>query len=154
MVTLERLTLGTAPDSWGVWFPSDPRQVDWQQYLDEIAQAGYVWTELGPSGFLPQDPAQLRDELDAHGLQLCGGTIFAGLHRGADDAVEACSQSSSPCSGSLPSARNRPSMMSLSAFWDCGDSRAARTSIDCTLSFRRTMAAFKAAPSTSAGSSS
>jgi inosose dehydratase len=93
MVTLERLTLGTAPDSWGVWFPSDPRQVDWQQYLDEIAQAGYVWTELGPSGFLPQDPAQLRDELDAHGLQLCGGTIFAGLHRGADaldDAVEAC----------------------------------------------------------------
>ncbi|GAA1257108.1 sugar phosphate isomerase/epimerase [Pseudonocardia aurantiaca] len=95
MVTLERLTLGTAPDSWGVWFPSDPRQVDWQQYLDEIAQAGYVWTELGPSGFLPQDPAQLRDELDARGLQLCGGTIFAGLHRGADaldGAVEACSR--------------------------------------------------------------
>jgi inosose dehydratase len=78
-----------------VWFPSDPRQVDWQQYLDEIAQAGYCWTELGPSGFLPQDPAQLRDELDARGLQVCGGTIFAGLHRGGDaldEAIEACSR--------------------------------------------------------------
>jgi inosose dehydratase len=95
MVTLERLTLGTAPDSWGVWFPSDPHQVGWQQYLDEIAQAGYVWTELGPSGFLPQDPARLRDELDSRGLRLCGGTIFAGLHRGAEaleEAIEACSR--------------------------------------------------------------
>jgi inosose dehydratase len=97
MAVLDRLTLGTAPDSWGVWFPSDPHQVGWQQYLDEIAQAGYLWTELGPSGFLPQDPAQLRDELDARGLQLCGGTIFAGLHRGAEaleEAVEACSRES------------------------------------------------------------
>jgi inosose dehydratase len=97
MAALDRLTLGTAPDSWGVWFPSDPKQVGWQQYLDEIAQAGYLWTELGPSGFLPQDPAQLRDELAARGLQVCGGTIFAGLHRGAealDEAIEACSRES------------------------------------------------------------
>jgi inosose dehydratase len=94
MAALDGLTLGTAPDSWGVWFADDPRQVSWTQYLDEIARAGYLWTELGPSGFLPQDPAQLRDELGARGLQLCGGTIFAGLHRGADaleEAVEACS---------------------------------------------------------------
>jgi inosose dehydratase len=97
MATLDRLTLGTAPDSWGVWFPSDPHQVGWRQYLDEIARAGYLWTELGPSGFLPQDPARLRDELDARGLRLSGGTIFAGLHRGAealDEAVEACSRES------------------------------------------------------------
>lgn len=97
MASLEKLTLGTAPDSWGVWFPSDPHQVGWKQYLDEIAQAGYSWTELGPSGFLPQDPAQLRDELLARSLQLCGGTIFAGLHRGAeavDDAIAACSKES------------------------------------------------------------
>jgi inosose dehydratase len=97
MGNLDRLTLGTAPDSWGVWFPSDPKQVGWQQYLDEIAQAGYLWTELGPSGFLPQDPAQLRDELGARGLHLSGGTIFAGLHRGAealDEAIEACGRES------------------------------------------------------------
>jgi len=64
---LSRLTLGTAPDSWGVWFPEDAHQVTWRQYLDELPQAGYVWTELGPQGFLPQDPAQLRTSSSAAG---------------------------------------------------------------------------------------
>jgi inosose dehydratase len=86
---LSRLRLGTAPDSWGVWFPEDPHQVTWTQYLDEVAKAGYTWTELGPSGFLPQDPERLRDELDRRGLRVCGGTVFAGLHRGADALKEA-----------------------------------------------------------------
>jgi inosose dehydratase len=81
---LSRLRLGTAPDSWGVWFSEDPDQVTWRQYLDEVPRAGYVYTELGPSGFLPRDPARLRDELDRRGLTVCGGTVFAGLHRGAD----------------------------------------------------------------------
>jgi inosose dehydratase len=81
---LSRLILGTAPDSWGVWFPEDPHQVTWRQYLDELPRAGYVWTELGPQGFLPQDPAQLRDELDQRGLKVCGGTVFAGLHKGKE----------------------------------------------------------------------
>src|SRR3712207_8536640 len=36
----------------------------------------------GPQGFLPQDPAQLRDELAARGLSVCGGTVFAALHQG------------------------------------------------------------------------
>ena len=67
-----------------MWFPEDAHQVGWKQYLDEVATAGYVWTELGPQGFLPQDPAQLRDELAARGLQVCGGTVFAGLHKGAE----------------------------------------------------------------------
>jgi inosose dehydratase len=86
---LSRLRLGTAPDSWGVWFPEDPHQVTWQQYLDELPKAGYVWTELGPQGFLPQDPARLRDELDRRGLKVCGGTVFAGLHRGAEALKQA-----------------------------------------------------------------
>jgi inosose dehydratase len=81
---LSRLTLGTAPDSWGVWFAQDPHQVGWQQYLDEVAAAGYLFTELGPQGFLPQDPARLRDELAARGLAVCGGTVFAGLHKGKE----------------------------------------------------------------------
>src|SRR5664279_1332181 len=79
---LARLRLGTAPDSWGVWFASDPHQVSWDVYLDEIARAGYVYTELGPQGFMPQDPEQLKDELAARGLTVCGGTVFAGLHKG------------------------------------------------------------------------
>jgi inosose dehydratase len=82
--SLSRLTLGTAPDSWGVWFPEDAHQVTWRQYLDELPQAGYLWTELGPQGFLPQDPAQLRDELEQRGLKVCGGTVFASLHQGKE----------------------------------------------------------------------
>ena len=53
---VSKLLLGTAPDSWGVWFPTDPQQVTWNTYLDEVANAGYVWTELGPQGFLPAGP--------------------------------------------------------------------------------------------------
>jgi inosose dehydratase len=86
---LSRLRLGTAPDSWGVWFASDPFQVSWQVYLDEIARAGYVFTELGPQGFMPQDPERLKDELAARGLTCCGGTVFAGLHQGKDALADA-----------------------------------------------------------------
>lgn len=89
----DRLRLGTAPDSWGVWFPDDPRQVPWQQFLDEAAGSGYEWVELGPYGYLPTDADQLSDELAKRGLRLSGGAVFAGLHRGADalrQAVEEC----------------------------------------------------------------
>ena len=79
---VSKLVVGTAPDSWGVWFPEDARQVSWKQYLDDVARAGYVWTELGPQGFLPQDAAQLSDELSSRGLKVCGGTVFAGMHKG------------------------------------------------------------------------
>jgi inosose dehydratase len=84
MSDLSTLRLGTAPDSWGVWFPEDPHQVTWDVYLDEIARVGYVYTELGPQGFMPQDPQQLKDELAQRNLAVCGGTVFAGLHKGAE----------------------------------------------------------------------
>jgi inosose dehydratase len=64
------IRIGSAPDSWGVWFPSDPRQTPWERFLDEIAAAGYEWTELGPYGYLPTDPATLRSELDRRGLKV------------------------------------------------------------------------------------
>jgi inosose dehydratase len=89
MSDLSKLRLGTAPDSWGVWFPTDPHQVTWDVYLDEIARVGYVYTELGPQGFMPQDPEQLKDELAQRGLTVCGGTVFAGLHKGADALAKA-----------------------------------------------------------------
>ena len=84
MTDLSKLRLGTAPDSWGVWFASDPHQVTWDVYLDEIAAVGYVYTELGPQGFMPQDPEQLKDELAERKLTVAGGTVFAALHKGAD----------------------------------------------------------------------
>jgi inosose dehydratase len=83
------LRLGTAPDSWGVWFADDSQQVDWWRYLDEAQAAGYRWTELGPYGYLPTDAVKLRDELERRELRLTGGTVFAALHRGRDALLQA-----------------------------------------------------------------
>lgn len=74
--------IGIAPDSWGVWNPIDPAQPGPDQYLREVASAGFHWTELGPFGYLGTDPSQLRDDLAAHDLALSAGTVFTGLHRG------------------------------------------------------------------------
>jgi inosose dehydratase len=74
-----KLQIGTAPDSWGVWFPSDSKQVPWDRFLDEVAQAGYTWTETGPYGYLPTDPAKLRSELDKRSLKITGGAVMANL---------------------------------------------------------------------------
>lgn len=82
------ITIGTAPDSWGIWFPSDPEQLPASQFLREVVEAGYEWIELGPYGYLPSDPALLQDQLDAHGLKVLAGTVFEHLHRpGSWDAV-------------------------------------------------------------------
>ena len=76
------VTIGSAPDSWGVWFPSDERQTPWHRFLDEIAEAGYEWTELGPYGYLPTDPETLRAELAKRNLRITGATVIADLeHR-------------------------------------------------------------------------
>ena len=75
------LCLGSAPDSWGVWFPADDRQVPYTRFLDELAAAGYEWFELGPYGYLPTDPARLADEASRRGLRVSGGTVFGALHR-------------------------------------------------------------------------
>jgi inosose dehydratase len=75
------ITIGTAPDSWGVWFPSDPEQVPPEVFLHEVAEAGYEWIELGPYGYLPSDPVKLSEQLDEYGLGVLAGTVFEHLHR-------------------------------------------------------------------------
>ncbi|MGW5679128.1 sugar phosphate isomerase/epimerase family protein [Streptomyces sp. NPDC003860] len=77
-----RIRVGSAPDSWGVWFADDPEQVPWQRFLDEVADAGYEWIELGPYGYLPGDPAVLGAETGRRGLKVSAGTVFTGLHHG------------------------------------------------------------------------
>src|SRR5262245_21828209 len=69
------MKIGTAPDSWGVWFPSDPKQMPWERFLDEVVQAGYDSIEAGPPGFLPLDPAVLLPEIKRRSLKITGGFI-------------------------------------------------------------------------------
>ena len=90
------VTLGSAPDSWGIWFPSDPHQTPASRFLDEVAAAGYKWIELGPYGYLPTDPAELERELESHGLSITGTfTMFPLEDAGRwaelrDDVVRTC----------------------------------------------------------------
>ncbi|MFG2295481.1 sugar phosphate isomerase/epimerase family protein [Streptomyces sp. NPDC048603] len=79
---LTRIRVGSAPDSWGVWFPDDPQQTGWARFLDEVADAGYEWIELGPYGYLPTDPDRLAEETAKRGLRVSAGTVFTGLHHG------------------------------------------------------------------------
>ncbi|KQQ26691.1 sugar phosphate isomerase/epimerase family protein [Frondihabitans sp. Leaf304] len=91
--TVDRgIRIGTAPDSWGVWFPEHPSQIPWDRFLDEVEKAGYEWIELGPFGYLPTDPHQLEDELGKRGLKLSAGTVFTGLHKGDDQWQRAWDQ--------------------------------------------------------------
>jgi inosose dehydratase len=70
--------IGTAPDDWGVWFPHDAKQTPWHRFLDEVAEAGFEWIELGPYGYLPTDINLLRRELDRRKLKVSG--TFAMSH--------------------------------------------------------------------------
>lgn len=73
------MKIGSAPDSWGVWFPSDPKQIPWDRYLDEVAEAGYEWTELGPYGYLPTDIPTLRRELSKRRLKVAATAVMGHL---------------------------------------------------------------------------
>ncbi len=74
------IRIGNAPCSWGVEFANDPRNPSWQSVLTDCAAAGYTGIELGPVGFMPEDPAILADALAAAELELIGGVVFRAFH--------------------------------------------------------------------------
>ncbi|WP_299935079.1 TIM barrel protein [uncultured Pelagimonas sp.] len=74
------IKIGNAPCSWGVEFAQDPRNPAWKTVLKECAEAGYKGIELGPVGFMPEDPAELGDALAEHDLELIGGVVFRAYH--------------------------------------------------------------------------
>lgn len=84
------IRIGNAPCSWGVEFPNDPRNPSWQSVLKDCAAAGYKGIELGPVGFMPEDPAVLGEALAEHDLELIGGVVFRAYHDPAqwDDVLD------------------------------------------------------------------
>jgi inosose dehydratase len=85
------IRIGNAPCSWGIEFPSDPSYPSWQSVLDQCAGAGYKGIELGPIGFMPEDPAILAPALAARGLEIIGGVVFRPFHDPAkwDEVLDA-----------------------------------------------------------------
>ncbi|UWR93138.1 sugar phosphate isomerase/epimerase [Phaeobacter inhibens] len=74
------IRIGNAPCSWGVEFAQDPRNPEWRSVLKDCAEAGYKGIELGPVGYMPEDPAILRDALAEYDLELIGGVVFRAFH--------------------------------------------------------------------------
>jgi len=90
------IRIGNAPCSWGVEFADDPRNPDWRTVLKENAEAGYLGIELGPVGYMPEDPAELADALAEYRQELIGGVVFRPFHDPAhwsdvkDGAIRTC----------------------------------------------------------------
>lgn len=77
------IRIGNAPCSWGVEFADDPRNPAWTRVLDECRDAGYTGIELGPIGFMPENPDILGPALAQRGLTLIGGVVFRPFHDAA-----------------------------------------------------------------------
>lgn len=75
-----QLNFGNAPCSWGVEMPDSTSNPHWETVLDECQQAGYKGIELGPVGYLPEDPAVLAEALSKRDLTLTAGVVFRPFH--------------------------------------------------------------------------
>lgn len=73
--------VGSAPISWGVCeVPGWGAQLPVERVLSEMASLGLHATELGSVGYLPTEPAPLRQLLDTFDMTLTGGFNALVLH--------------------------------------------------------------------------
>jgi inosose dehydratase len=73
---MSKITIATAPCSWGVWYADGtPSGASYTTFLEQARAAGYKSLELGPDGYLPTDKRQLLEVLDSNNLTVCGGTV-------------------------------------------------------------------------------
>jgi inosose dehydratase len=72
----DRFLFACAPDSWGVLdYPGPSWEQPYELMLDEMLEAGYTGTELGPYGFFPTDPNVLKPQLEKRKLKLLGSFV-------------------------------------------------------------------------------
>lgn len=72
----DRFSFASAPDSWGVLdYPGPSWNQSYEQMLDEMVEAGYTGTELGPYGFFPTDAAVLKQQLGKRNLKLLASFV-------------------------------------------------------------------------------
>ena len=70
------IKVGSAPVSWGIMEVEGwSGQQAYSEVFDEMVQAGYAGTELGPYGYLPMEPERVTAELSKRGLQLVSAFV-------------------------------------------------------------------------------
>lgn len=79
-MSITQVRLATGPVSWGVDFADAPANPPWTEVLNDIAKSGLGALELGPVGYLPEDPATLRAALFGGQLRAVGSFVFEDLH--------------------------------------------------------------------------
>ena len=80
----DRFNFASAPDSWGVLdYPGPSWNQSYEKMLDEMVEAGYTGTELGPYGFFPTDAKVLKEQLGKRNLSLLGSFVPVPLGDGA-----------------------------------------------------------------------
>ncbi len=78
------MQLAASPTNWGVDFADAPTNPPWSEVLDAIAAGPLDALELGPVGYLPEEPAALREALASRGLTAVGSFLFDDLHDPAE----------------------------------------------------------------------
>src|SRR5262249_48816159 len=77
-----------APITWGVdGSPGWGFLMDRDRVMREMVESGLSATELGPDGYLPTHPVELREFLDRFDMGIVGGFVPALLYR--QDGVDA-----------------------------------------------------------------
>jgi inosose dehydratase len=72
----ERFQFASAPDSWGVLdYPGPSWEQSYEKMLDEMVEAGYTGSELGPYGFFPTDAKILQPQLEKRKLKLLASFV-------------------------------------------------------------------------------
>lgn len=84
-----RFLFASAPDSWGVLdYPGPSWEQSYEKMLDEMVEAGYTGSELGPYGFFPTDPKILQPQLEKRNLKLLASFVPVKMTEpGASQAV-------------------------------------------------------------------
>lgn len=77
-----------APISWGVSeLPGWGYRMSPERVLHEMNAVGFEASELGPPGYLPEDPTERRELLDRYRLRLVAGFLAAVLHERPETAL-------------------------------------------------------------------
>ena len=92
------MRVANAPCSWGVLeFESAVNSATYDLVLDEIRDTGYAGTELGDWGFMPTEPARLRQEISRRGLQLIAAFVPVALADASSHAAGAAAAIRTAC---------------------------------------------------------